>query len=158
MRDKAVENVWRDYERIVLMPLAGAKIGLALMFEDLVKQGVVKKHRVRTGEEIKLDEAPMLKKVDYCVIGPLHAEEPGSFRIRLNNRENSRRTTEKRQRMRRNMTEDNRRHNREYAEDDRGHDRGQQKTQQRIRRGSQRSCRRYTERCLSATEGVKREC
>jgi hypothetical protein len=55
MRDKAVENVWRDYERIVMMPLVGAKIGLALMFEDLVKQGVVKQHRVRTGESIKLD-------------------------------------------------------------------------------------------------------
>ena len=55
MRDKAVENVWRDYERIVLMPLVGAKIGLALMFEDLVKQGVVKRHRVRRGESIRLD-------------------------------------------------------------------------------------------------------
>jgi len=50
MRDKAVENVLRDYERIVLIPLVGAKTGLALMFEDLVKQGVVKKHRVRTGK------------------------------------------------------------------------------------------------------------
>ena len=55
MRDKAVENVWRDYERIVLMPLVGAKIGLALMFEDLVKQGVVKKHCVRTGESVRFE-------------------------------------------------------------------------------------------------------
>ena len=38
-----------------MMPLVGKKIGLALMFENLIKQGVVKKHRVRTGEEIKLD-------------------------------------------------------------------------------------------------------
>jgi hypothetical protein len=30
--DKAIENVKRDYERIVLMPLVGKKIGLALMF------------------------------------------------------------------------------------------------------------------------------
>jgi len=55
MRDKAVENVWRDYERIVLMPLVGAKIGLALMFEDLVKQGVVKKYCVRTGESVRFE-------------------------------------------------------------------------------------------------------
>jgi ferredoxin-fold anticodon binding domain-containing protein len=53
--DKAIENVKRDYEQIVLMPLVGKKIGLALMFEDLVKQGAVKKYRVRTGEQIKLD-------------------------------------------------------------------------------------------------------
>jgi hypothetical protein len=37
------------------MPLVGKKIGLALMFEDLVKQGVVKKHRVRTGELVRLE-------------------------------------------------------------------------------------------------------
>jgi len=53
--DRAVENVRRDYEQIVLMPLVGAKIGLALMFEDLIKQRAVKKYRVRTGESIKLD-------------------------------------------------------------------------------------------------------
>jgi hypothetical protein len=52
--DKAVENVRRDYEQIVLMPLVGVKIGLALMFEDIVKQ-VVKKHRIRSGELMRLD-------------------------------------------------------------------------------------------------------
>jgi hypothetical protein len=55
MRDRAIEKVRKEHEQIILMPLVGAKIGLALMFEDLVKQGVVKKHRVRSGEEIKLD-------------------------------------------------------------------------------------------------------
>ena len=29
MRDKAVENVWRDYEQIASMPLIGKQIGLA---------------------------------------------------------------------------------------------------------------------------------
>ena len=55
MRDKAVENVWRDYEHIVMTLLVGAKTGLAIMFEDFVKRGVVKKHRARQGESIKLD-------------------------------------------------------------------------------------------------------
>jgi len=55
MKDKAVESVKRDYEQIVLMPLVGAKIGLTLMFEDLAKQGAVKKHHARTGEQIKFD-------------------------------------------------------------------------------------------------------
>ena len=55
MRDKAVENVKRDYERIVLMPFVEKKIGLALMSEDLVKQGVVKKHRARRDESMRLD-------------------------------------------------------------------------------------------------------
>jgi hypothetical protein len=44
-----------DYERIVLMPLVDKKIGLALMSEDLVKQGVVKKHRARRDESMRLD-------------------------------------------------------------------------------------------------------
>jgi hypothetical protein len=55
MRDRAIEKVRKEHEQIVLMPLVGAKIGIALMFEDLIKQRVVKKHRVRTGEPIKLD-------------------------------------------------------------------------------------------------------
>lgn len=53
--DKAVENVGRDYEHIVMTLLVVARIGLAIMFEDRVKQGVVKKHRVRLGESVKLD-------------------------------------------------------------------------------------------------------
>jgi len=44
-----------QFKEIVLMPLVGTKIGLALMFEDLVKQGIVKKHRTRIGESITLD-------------------------------------------------------------------------------------------------------
>jgi len=55
MRDGAIEKVRQEHEQIILMPLVGAKIGLALMFEDLVKQGVVRKHHVRTGESITLD-------------------------------------------------------------------------------------------------------
>jgi hypothetical protein len=49
MRDGAIEKVRQEHEQIILMPLVGAKIGLALMFEDLIKQGVVKKDRVKNG-------------------------------------------------------------------------------------------------------------
>jgi hypothetical protein len=51
----AVEHVAKEYGHLISMPIVGHAIATPLMFEDLVKQGAVKKHFVRTGTKLKLE-------------------------------------------------------------------------------------------------------
>lgn len=51
---QAVANVDAKYHGLISMPFVGKQMGLALMFEDLCTQGVVKKRFVRTGTKLKL--------------------------------------------------------------------------------------------------------
>ncbi len=53
---QAIENICRgEYAGFCKMPMIGDKLALPLLFEDLVKQGVVKKWFVRTGTKLKIE-------------------------------------------------------------------------------------------------------